>query len=116
VADEERAERLRNELDRLVHVVSTELKPEQILVFGSMAHGNVGTWSDLDVVVIMETKLPFLERLSDVLERVRPQVTLDLFVYTPDEWALLRHTRPFIRDEIAAKGAVVYERLGSAVG
>ncbi len=114
--DASRAELLSRELDRFVRIVSAEMSPERIIVFGSAASGEIGEWSDLDVAVVMETDLPFLERLRLILRRVLPKVTLDLFVYTPAEWAEIRRTRPLIRDEIDAKGTVVYERPGTPVG
>jgi predicted nucleotidyltransferase len=110
-----RAQQLNEELTRLVDIVSTEMQPERILVFGSMASGDIGEWSDLDVVVIMETELPFFERLHQLHDRVSPEVALDLFVYTPQEWTELTTTRPFMRDEVAAKARVVYERSGTAL-
>jgi predicted nucleotidyltransferase len=111
-----RAALLSQELDRFIRIVSTEMDPERIIVFGSMASGEIGEWSDLDVVVVMETELPFLERLRLILRRVWPKVALDLFVYTPAEWAEIKRTRPFVRDEIDAKGTVVYEQPSAAVG
>ena len=114
--DTSRAALLTQELDRFVRIVSREMEPERIIVFGSMATGEIREWSDLDVVVVMETELPFLERLRLILRLVWPKVALDLFVYTPAEWAEIRCSRPFVREEIATKGTVVYERPSAAVG
>jgi len=113
---EERARALRSELERFVSIVSTEMNPERIVLFGSLAHGDVHEWSDLDLVVVLETDLPFLERQRRVIHRVCPAISVDFFVYTPKEWEYLKKTQPFIRDEIDAKGRVVYERGVAAVG
>lgn len=104
---EGRAQVLQAELDRFVDIVSRDMNPERIVLFGSFAHGEVHEWSDLDLVVVMETDLSFLNRLRTIRRRVHPQVTTDLFVYTPDEWERLRVASPFIRDEIDAKGRVL---------
>jgi hypothetical protein len=40
---------------------------------------------------------------------------MDRLVYTPDEWAQIAQTRPFVRDEIVAKGRVVYDRIVAAL-
>ena len=114
--DEHRAQVLQSELDRFIRIVCEQMQPERVVLFGSLAHGRVHEWSDLDLVVIADTDLPFLERLRQVVRRVCPKVTMDLFVYTPAEWVLLKQSRPFIRDEVDAKGKVVYERPGAAVG
>jgi uncharacterized protein len=111
-----RSELLSSELDRLVRIVSTRMNPDQIVVFGSFATGEVREWSDLDVVIVMDTNLPYLERLRSVLREVVPAVTVDLFVYTPLEWVEIRRTRPFVRDEIGRKGIVIYERPWTALG
>ncbi len=113
---EERARVLRAELDRFVDIVSRELDPERIVLFGSFAHGEAHEWSDLDLVVVAETELLFLERQKRVMHSVRPTVSIDFFVYTPSEWDYMTRTQPFMRDEIAAKGKIVYERRRAAVG
>jgi predicted nucleotidyltransferase len=112
---EERAQTLAAELDRFVQIVVEHLRPERIIVFGSFASGQVGEWSDLDVVVVAETDLPFLERLKQVILLVRPTVGMDIVVYTPEEWEYLKTSRLFVREEIAKKGKVVYERGEPAV-
>jgi predicted nucleotidyltransferase len=114
--DASRAALLQAELDRFVAVVSEQIHPERIVVFGSFATGCIGEWSDLDVVVILDTNLPFLERVRLILRQVSPKVTMDVVVYTPAEWMDLKKTRPFVRDEIVAKGKIVYERSRAAVG
>jgi uncharacterized protein len=111
-----RGQQLSGELDRLVRIDSTRMNPDRIVVFGSFATGEVKEWSDLDVVIVMDTSLPYLERLRLVLREVDPAVTLDLFVYTPLEWAEIRRLRPFVRDEIDRKGKVIYERPWTALG
>ncbi|HLJ69557.1 MAG TPA: nucleotidyltransferase domain-containing protein [Chloroflexota bacterium] len=111
----ERAALLRHELDHFVRVVSAAVKPERIILFGSLADGDVHEWSDLDIVLIVDSDLPFLRRPRAVLERVAPRVSMDLFVYTPAEWQEVAGTRPFLRDEILHKGRVIYERPGAAV-
>lgn len=47
--------------------------------------------------------------------RVRTVVALELLVYTPDEWAALTTTRPFVREETLVKSRVTYDRSGAAV-
>ena len=105
-----RAETLRAELARFVGIVAADPHTRQVMVFGSLTDATTNEWSDLDLVVVMETDLPFLERVRRLQRRVRPQVAVDLMVYTPDEWAEITETRPFVRDEIVAKGQTVYDR------
>ena len=54
--------------------------------------------------------MPFPQRIKRLLERVRPKVGADVFVYTPVEWEFMKSQRPFIKEEVLKKGRVVYER------
>ena len=105
-----RLERLESELDRWLPLLITHEEPEQIIVFGSFCSGELSEWSDLDLVIVKETQSPFLDRIRRVLELLRPQVGLDVLVYTPDEFEQLSRERAFVRQEIVGKGRVVYER------
>jgi hypothetical protein len=42
-------------------------------------------------------------------------VATDLLVYTPEEFEQLARERPFVREEILAKGVLLYARGGEAV-
>lgn len=106
---QDRMRLLQEELDRFVRISVERMKPRQILVFGSLAGGKaVSEWSDLDLVVVAETDLPFYERTKSLLREVRPRVGMDVLIYTSEEWRDIQ-TRPFIRDEVLGKGRVVYE-------
>jgi predicted nucleotidyltransferase len=51
---------LERELARWLPLLIEHLQPEQILLFGSLANKQLNEWSDIDLVVIHQTKLPFL--------------------------------------------------------
>lgn len=60
---------------------------KRAIAFGSYARGLADAWSDLDLVVVMETDLPKLERrvlLGDLYDKI--PVSLDLLVFTPSEF------------------------------
>lgn len=105
----ERAGLLQDELVRFVGVILQQMRPRQILLFGSVARGEIHEWSDLDLVVVAESGLPFLDRTKEVIKRVRPKVGMDVLVYTPQEWEQLLRDSPFVREEIAGKARVVYD-------
>ncbi|MEA3345055.1 MAG: nucleotidyltransferase domain-containing protein [Chloroflexota bacterium] len=103
---QERKRLLDEELKRLV----AELKAmgaQYILLFGSMAQGKDGLESDIDLMVVLESDLPFVKRLGWLYGELRPRTALDLLAYTPEELAAIRH-RPFIR-QILRDGKVLYE-------
>jgi predicted nucleotidyltransferase len=80
------------------------------IVFGSYARGEADEYSDVDLVVIKETALPFLDRYTDfqgLFEVTRK--ALQILVYTPDEFADMRaRGNPFILNVIE-DGIVIYE-------
>ena len=101
---------LERELDRWLPLLVAHEQPDKIILFGSYCTGQVGEWSDLDLVIIKKTKTPFLDRTRQVLELLKPQVGGDVLVYTPAEFERLSQERPFVRREIVARGRVIYER------
>lgn len=102
-------ETLEAELTSFVRTVVDAIRPERIILYGSMATGEVHEGSDLDLVVVAETSLPYFERLRLVDEIVRSPIAIDVSVYTPTEWAAMASTQPFFRDEVVGKGHTVYE-------
>ena len=104
------AQRLNDELQRYVPELVAAYAPERIILFGSAAQGQARNWSDLDLVVVCETGLRFLDRTKDVLRRLRPKVGLDVLVYTPEEFDRLCRLRPFFQREVLSQGQVLYER------
>ena len=110
--DPSRRHRLERELARFVRVLREHYAPQRIVLFGSLATGDVGPWSDIDLVVVKETDRRFLDRTREVLQLLKPTVGVDILVYTPAEFEQLTQQRAFVRDEIVAKGKVLYEQPG----
>jgi predicted nucleotidyltransferase len=109
---QERRRLLEEELQRFVEILRQEIDPERIILFGSLATGEIGPWSDIDLVIVMKTDKPFIERLHTIRRLLQPRVATDLLVYTPEEFEQLARERPFVREEILAKGVLLYARGG----
>ncbi|TVQ96849.1 MAG: nucleotidyltransferase domain-containing protein [Desulfovibrionales bacterium] len=101
---------LDQELARCLDVLKTKWNPKKVILFGTMAKGEVSEWSDIDLVVVEETSLPFYQRLYQVRKLLRPQVAMDVIVYTPDEFETMCAERAFMKDEVVDHGKVLYER------
>lgn len=87
------------------------LGAERAIVFGSYARGEGDGYSDLDLVIVIETALPRLERhelLAPLFDAL--PLPLDPLVYTPKEFAegLRRGLGVFVA--IAKEGITIYER------
>lgn len=101
---------LQRELERWLPLLIDDLQPEKILLFGSMAGKRIGEWSDIDLVIVHQTSLPFYRRIKKALQLIRPKVGVDLLIYTPEEFSKLSRERRFFRDEILDNGKVLYAR------
>jgi predicted nucleotidyltransferase len=108
--DKKRQRLLQKELARWKPLLIKHFNPEKIILFGSLPNQAVHEWSDVDLVIIQQTDLPFIKRIRQALLLLQPKVGVDLLIYTPEEFKQLTQERRFIREEILKKGTVLYER------
>jgi uncharacterized protein len=81
------------EIDDIVSIIKTT-NPEKILLFGSYASGEGDNASDIDLLVVASSDEPPLERrlkLRRMLKKYDRRFGLDLLVYTPDEFNMLKN-------------------------
>jgi predicted nucleotidyltransferase len=81
--------------------------PQRILPFGSLTTDRIDEWSDIDLMIVKETNLKFLDRTREVFQLLRPRVGVDILVYTPDEFKQMSQQGAFVRDEVVGKGKVL---------
>ena len=93
------------ELDRLREIgqrIRQEYGAERVLLYGSVARGEAGPSSDVDILVVAETEEEFHERIASVLRLVRDlrrHLPLSPLVLTPEEMEeRLRQGDPFIAE------------------
>ncbi len=106
----QRRESHRRALWREAERLATEaaaLGVQRVLLFGSLAQGEAGLFSDLDLLIVWDTPLGFLERTVELYSRLQPRVSADLLVYTPAEIGRMAKT-PLVRRALA-EGKVLYE-------
>jgi predicted nucleotidyltransferase len=84
-------------------------RPYKIILFGSAARGEADAQSDLDLIVIKDTKESFIERLEAMAKLCPPGVHADILVYTPEEIrAMVEEENPFIIQALR-EGKLLYE-------
>jgi predicted nucleotidyltransferase len=84
---------------------------KKAILFGSYARGEADQQSDIDLLIIAESKRPFIERFKDFsnLWHVSPVKSLDVFVYTIKEFQKMqREKNPFIVKAMV-EGKLIYE-------
>lgn len=107
---EQRKKLLEEELSRIVEVLKRDYDPEKVILFGSMAEGDIYEWSDIDLLIVkMTTKRP-LDRILEVSRLIKPTIGIDLFVYTPGEFETLLREKFSFLTQIVQKGKVLYEK------
>ena len=88
-------------------------KVHKIILFGSHAYGIPREDSDIDLIIISDTKgmiktykdyLKNKNYISKKLLKLRKKYALDLIVYTKDEWSFLKASRTSFIKSIEEKG------------
>ncbi len=98
-------------LPKAVRRIARALRPQKIILFGSYAYGNPTPDSDVDLLVVMETKASSADRSWAVSCLLIPRpFPVDILVRTPREIARALRGGDFFIDEIMSQGQVLYER------
>lgn len=98
---------LRPAIERIVR----ELKPEKVILFGSYAYGTPTPHSDVDLLVIMQTKASLKDRSWAVSRLLLPRpFPVDILVKTPKEVEKALTSGDFFLKEILTRGKVLYDR------
>ena len=83
--------------------------PEKIILFGSAARGDADEFSDIDLIIVKKTETRFIQRQVDATNLVPRDISVDIFVYTPEEFqTMIDEDNPFI-ERALAEGIVLYE-------
>lgn len=85
IIEEKRKEYI-NLLKKSLKIVKEKLKGkvEKIIVFGSYFKRK-DLFTDLDLIIIMETDKPFIERIKEIYSLLALPVDVDILCYTPSE-------------------------------
>lgn len=99
-----------SKINEVTKKIVKEYKPEKIILFGSYAWGTPHPDSDVDLLVVKETRNPFrLSRDIDGALFPRP-FPLDLLVFTPQQMKQRESMGDFFIQDILSKGKVLYAK------
>ena len=95
---------------RIINRIIRQYRPKKIIVFGSFARGDIHQGSDLDLVIIKNTKEKFLKRMDRVLDLCDGEIAVEPLIYTEAEFEkMLKEGNDFL-ETVISEGKVVYER------
>ncbi|MEA1936547.1 MAG: nucleotidyltransferase domain-containing protein [Patescibacteria group bacterium] len=103
-------EKYQKELDKLSKQIIKKYQPEKIILFGSLAEGNLRKGSDIDLLVIKKSDKDYWERAEEIAEIIDIDVPCDVLNITPKELKNRLAVNDFFIGDIINKGKVVYER------
>jgi len=85
--------------------------PQAVILFGSLARGEAGPDSDLDLMIVAESDKPRIERYGEVRRLFRGMgIGMDILVYTPEEFAQFQSVPGSLTHTVAHEGRILYGR------
>ena len=105
---EEYNRKLEKALEKITNRLSAMPQISKVILIGSYAAGRKDLFTDLDLIVIMDTDQDFVQRTADLYQKLEVDVDLDLLVYTPHEFENMRKAG-FISHALES-GKVIYEK------
>lgn len=110
--------RARTYINEIVRTLC-ELDPYRIVLFGSQATNTTSEYSDLDLLVILdsafipnsyEDKMKNKLLVRDKISEVNRQVPIDLVVFTRAEFEIIERNGGSFLNEIRNHGKILYEK------
>jgi predicted nucleotidyltransferase len=99
---------LENALARIRQRLADIPEVRKAILFGSSDRGRRDLFTDLDLLVVMQSDLDFIQRSAELRRRLEPGVDIDLLVYTPDEFERMAQ-HAFLAHALE-DGQVIYEK------
>jgi len=94
---------------RLASRIAKQFKPQKIILFGSYARGKPRPESDVDLLVVMDTKLRESQQSLEIRRSLGILFGLDLIVRTPKRLRQrLKMGDSFLKD-VLREGKILYE-------
>jgi len=101
----------KEELKKTIINSYKKLDPTKIILFGSWCRDEEDQYSDVDIVVIYETKKRFLDRLKELYLMWDIPIAFDILAYTPEEFDKMLKEKNLFIERINREGEVIYERV-----
>lgn len=96
-------------IDNFVKQIVVKFKPEKVILFGSSASGRASAHSDVDLFIVMNTRLKPVAQEVLIRKEISRKFPLDLIVMTPRQVARRIKLGDMFIHTILSKGKVLYE-------
>ncbi len=97
-------------LSRLIRERLWSQDTQKIYLFGSYARGEADELSDIDIIVVKETKEKFFDRIRRALDLLNFDRAVDLLVYTPEEFREMSESGNAFIESVLEEGLLIYDR------
>jgi len=108
--DLERRGETANQIEQYCREIVRELDPHQVILFGSFATDDINEGSDIDIIVIADFQVSFLDRIKLLLDSNYSGLPIEPIGYTAKEFDQMKQAgNPFIANVIDT-GKILYQR------
>ncbi|MCK4554551.1 nucleotidyltransferase domain-containing protein [Candidatus Parcubacteria bacterium] len=107
-------QKYQRELNKLSKQIIENYKPEKIILFGSLASGKIREDSDIDLLVIKDTKKDYWSRAKDIskaIGKISIDVPKDIINITPKELKHQLSIGDYFVQDIINNGKIIYEKI-----
>lgn len=95
----------------LARIIAEKFDPDEIILFGSHAYGKPHSWSDVDLLVVMDTPKGEVKTIVEISDSLPPlPFSVDIIARSRAIINKRRNTGDFFLREITQKGKVLYAR------
>ena len=96
-------------IKELARRIAEQFNPQRIILFGSYAYGQPSPESDVDILVIMPTRLPESQQALNIRQALNPLFGVDILVHTPENLSQRIAWGDSFLKEIVERGITLYE-------
>lgn len=95
----------------LANHIAEKFNPEEIILFGSHAYGKPHAWSDVDLLVVMDTPKGEVKTIMEISDSLPPlPFSVDIVARSRAVINKRKDSGDFFLREITKKGKVLYAR------
>lgn len=107
--DISRGQELFERIERYKELLIKAFNPSAVILFGSVAKGDINEGSDVDLVVIADFQEDFLDRIKRLLDlNDDPALPLEPVGYTLEEFQRMRREGNRFIQEVLENGTILY--------